>query len=76
MINQWVFFMGITVLHYTEINGLSEWLFANWWYLPSMDQPYRVIAIEADAGGMGIPASSISVWYRSISIPDRDPEPD
>jgi hypothetical protein len=28
------------------------------------------IAIEADAAGIGIPASSISVRYRSIPVPD------
>ncbi len=28
------------------------------------------IGIEADAAGIGIPASSISVRYRSIPVPD------
>ncbi len=35
--------------------------------------------IEADAAGIGIPASSISVRYRSIPVPDWDtliPVPD
>jgi hypothetical protein len=29
--------------------------------------------IEADAAGIGIPASGISVWYRSILVPDWVP---
>jgi hypothetical protein len=31
------------------------------------------IGIEADAAGIGIPASSISVRHRSIPVPDWDP---
>jgi len=29
------------------------------------------ISIKADAAGIGILVSSISVWYRSILVPDR-----
>jgi hypothetical protein len=30
----------------------------------------KTIAGKADAAGIGIPASIISVWYRSIPVPD------
>jgi hypothetical protein len=37
---------------------------------PTVLLPQLDIGIEADAAGIGIPASSISVRYHSIPVPD------
>jgi len=40
------------------------------WKKPFLELPYLGIGIKADAAGIGIPASNISVQYQRILLPD------
>jgi hypothetical protein len=63
-----------------EVFGASRGIYRTDWFKTVVCASYMVllftklgIGIEVDAAGIGIPASRISIRYRSIPVPDWVP---